>query len=893
MNRARIIFWMVLVLAVAAAAGAVAWHDHDRAMREDLVRKVSARAALLDAEMIQRMQGNATDLERPENPTVARRLRAMRSTDPDLRFAYFMRRLPDGSVIYLVDSELPESPDYSEPGHVYKEAEEDDALQRTLETGHPAIGGPSPDEYGVWVSAFAPMTTDEGRPTGDILGIDIDARHWNELLWMAALQTAGVVLFVLGVPLGAVEVLRHRYRVRLALSEVETRHQILIEQLPAVTYVAEPGWEGRWLFVCPQIEKLMGFAPEEWRAHPEFYRDSVHPEDREAVFSEELNAVAEGRTYLQEYRLVTRDGRTIWCRDEARALPAANGRSGLLQGVIFDITERKTAELELTRAKASAEEANRAKSEFLAMMSHEIRTPMNGVIGMTGILLETPLNTEQHEYVETIRSSGESLLEIINAILDFSKIESGKMELESQDFDVAQVVEEVVDLFGRPASAKGVDLLFCVDPTIPTRLRGDATRLRQVLSNLISNAIKFTEAGEIEVQVRAGQALKSSLGDGLELDFSVRDSGIGIPEEKMARLFQSFSQVDSSTSRRYGGTGLGLAISKRLAELMGGKMWVESKVGAGATFYFTIHALVPTASAVRATAIPSPEVIGRRVLVVDDSATNRRILLFHLHRWGIRTREAASGSEALKLLNSGEEFELCLLDMQMPGMTGLDMASVWRNRQAKSKLPFLFLTSIGHTELRRAVEAIGRSRMLYKPTKPAQLLSAMRELLQTEVENAPQLSMISAPTRAKMEVKPTILLAEDNVVNQAVAKQMLVKLGCRADVVANGAEALTALRQRSYDVVLMDVQMPELNGYEATERLRGMMLDDAQPWVIALTANALKGDREKCIAAGMDDYISKPVRLGELEQALERAVKALRSRGRLGNEPTEASIEAA
>jgi PAS domain S-box-containing protein len=889
MNRARIVLWAVLVTCVAAAAGIVTGKNRDREMREDLMRKVSARAALLDAGVIQRMQGNTTDLERPDYPMIAQRLRAMRGTDPDLRFAYFMRRLPDSSVIYLVDSELPDSPDYSEPGHIYKEAEEDEALQRTMQSGHPAVGGPSTDEYGIWVSAFAPMHTDDGLATGDILGIDIDARRWNELLWIAALQTGGVVLFVLGVPLGAMEVLRHRFRARLALSEVETRHQILIEQLPAVTYVAEPGSEGRWLFVSPQIEKLVGFTPEDWRAHPELYRDSVHPEDRESVFREELNAVAEGRTYLQEYRLVTRDGRTIWCRDEARALPAADGQRGRLQGVIFDITERKTAELELERAKASAEEANRAKSEFLAMMSHEIRTPMNGVIGMTGILLETPLTTEQHEYVETIRNSGESLLEIINAILDFSKIESGKMELEAQDFDVAQVVEEVVDLFGRTASAKSVDLLFCVDPAIPARLTGDATRLRQVLSNLISNAIKFTAAGEIEVQVEAGKALPSSLGDGMELCFSVRDSGIGIPEEKMARLFQSFSQVDSSTSRRYGGTGLGLAISKRLAELMGGRMWVESKEGLGATFHFTIHALTPTSPGVRAAVIPPPEIIGRRVLVVDDSATNRRILLFHLHRWGVRTCEAANGSEALKLLMAGEEFDLCLLDMQMPGMTGLDMASVWRHRRTQSTLPFLFLSSIGHTELRRAVEAIGRSRMLFKPNKPAQLLASMRELLHTKVEDAPQISLVSAPTRAKMDVKPTILLAEDNVVNQAVAKQMLVKLGCRADVVANGAEALTALRQRSYDVVLMDVQMPELNGYEATERLREMMLEDAQPWVIALTANALKGDREKCLAAGMNDYISKPVRLGELEQALERAVKALRSRGRLGNETAEAT----
>jgi len=422
---------------------------------------------------------------------------------------------------------------------------------------------------------------------------------------------------------------------------------------------------------------------------------------------------------------------------------------------------------------------------------------------------------------------------------------------------------------------------------------GDATRLRQVLSNLISNAIKFTAVGEIEIQVRMPEMSNASATEPLELAFSVRDSGIGISAEKMPLLFQSFSQVDSSTSRRYGGTGLGLVISKRLAEMMGGRMWVESEERVGTTFFFTIRVPAAIGPVSTVAALPPVDVAGRRVLVVDDSPTNRRILLFHLQRWGVQSRQVATGAEAIKALQSGEHYDLCLLDVQMPGMSGLDVASIWRHRHADSALPFLFLSSIGHTEMRHAIEAIGGTRLLFKPTKPAQLLEAMQELVGARKEEvAPQLLM-AAPTCKRIESAPTILLAEDNAVNQAVAKRMLQKLGCRADVVANGNEALAALQRRAYDVVLMDVQMPELNGCETTEKLRTMSLPGGQPWVIALTANALTGDRERCLAAGMNDYIPKPVRLADLEKGLQRAVEALRSGRPLSQEISETATAAA
>jgi PAS domain S-box-containing protein len=663
-----------------------------------------------------------------------------------------------------------------------------------------------------------------------------------------------------------------------ALQQEKHLFDLLMDYLPEKIYFKDP--EGRFTRINRSMALGFGCAePIDVYGKSDF--DFFTAEHAEQAFADE-RALLDQRIpmWSMEEKETWPDGRDTWVLTTKLPLRDPAGHIIGTFGISRDITERKRVEQELQAAKEQAEAANRAKSEFLANMSHEIRTPMNGVIGMTGLLLDTDLTPQQRECAETVRVSGEALLNVINDILDFSKIEAGKLQIEAFPFDLRQVIEEVEEMLAAGAEDRKLNLALEYPSVCPRHFLGDGSRIRQVLTNLVGNAVKFTEAGHVLTTVACSRVENGRA----HLRIAVQDTGPGIPADKLDCLFRKFSQVDGSTTRRHTGTGLGLAISRQLVELMGGAMGVESCLGKGSTFWFTLP--VPLDPNPVVEPLDTGDLSGLRVLVADDNGINRRILHEQVTSWGLRDSMAASGEEVLAALRhaqaEGDPFHILLLDYQMPGMDGMMVASAVRADPALQETVVILLTSAGYWKEMRHTKVNWLDACLTKPVRQSHLLNTLVLTWAKRIQRDPHSPGL--PPRDRREAPPElarfagvplrVLVVEDNPVNQKVAVRLLGRLGFRPDVAGNGLEAVQMYRSLRPDVIFMDCQMPELDGYEATRQIRRLQHPGERTAIIAMTAEALEGARETCLAAGMDDYISKPVKLADIAGALDACLAA-------------------
>ena len=689
-------------------------------------------------------------------------------------------------------------------------------------------------------------------------------------------------------------------------NESEQRFRLISETLPVGIFESDS--DGECLYTNTSWQEIFGLSLIESLTVD--WLEFLHPDDRESISEQWSQTLSNLKAFAKDCRIINSKGEERWIH--LRSSPVFSDTGIRYTGTVMDITDRKRTEEELKRAKDAAEAANIAKSEFLANMSHEIRTPMNGVIGMTNLLLSTDLRKEQREFTETIQKSADSLMTVINDILDFSKIEAGKLELEIIDFDLRVTLEEVVELMGLKAYEKGLEFAAVIHHEVPSLLRGDPGRLRQILINLAGNAVKFTHAGEVTLKA----VIEEEDPNRALIRFSVSDTGIGISEEKMDRLFKSFSQIDGSTSRKYGGTGLGLAISKQLTEFMGGSIGVDSKEGEGSTFWFT--AALEKQPDINDTLTVPEDFQKKRILIIDNNDVNRQVFREQLKSWGCRYGEAFTGAQAVDELRRAREmkdpFEIAIINMQVPGKEGEELGRQIKADPLLADTVLIKVSSMGTRGDAARLKNIGFAAYLTKPIKQSQLHDCLCATAgKYKVKDRPQDTAIitrhSLADDKKRRVR--ILLAEDDPTNQKVALNILKKFGYYADAVGNGQEALEALEKNIYDIVLMDIQMPVMDGYKATAQIRRMEHECLQAGsnekksgdasapgfayldhskripIIAMTAHAMKGDREKCIAAGMDDYTPKPINPQEVLEKIEKWTSAERN---VSGSETEAEV---
>jgi len=845
-------------------------------VRTYLARTAAGTAALIDGDQLKIFTSPDQDGS-PEYNRASRPLRVLLDTNPDFRFAY-VGVVHGNDMYFLLDGTRQGTfdeagrPNHSPP--MEKDEPSPGEMEVTRTQRLTVEKEPTATAWGMGIRAQAPIFARNGQMTGYV-GITVRADRYRELVRRVDVSAAlgvliaGALAFLNGVAIWRAQISR-----RLAMAaQAHTEDQLKRAQAFANLGTWYANLRTHTGSMSSELRQLLGDPVDSDRPLAA-YLAVTHPDDRSFVELMLADLRSGGGSRTLDHRFLV-DGAVKYVRAAVAARCDDRGRPLEMQGIVLDLTDLQVAALETLRAKEVAESANRAKSDFLANMSHEIRTPMNGVLGMTELLLDTQLDALQRDYAETIRDSGTSLLTVINDILDFSKVEAGKLELEQLDVDLRDTFEDVARLLSIQAHSKGLELTAQIDATLPDLVKGDAGRIRQILLNLAGNAIKFTTKGEVSLEIK----VLSTGEHGTTVRCEVRDTGIGIPADRLSSLFAPFMQVDTSTTRRFGGTGLGLSIVRRLVELMGGDTGVESIEGVGSVFWFTAH-FAPVLDSTQPH-YPAPASIqGLRILVVDDNATNRKVLMGQLLLCGVEPLAASSAQEALALMRraeaAGHPFDAALLDHLMPECDGADLGRTIVQDAALQSTRLVLLTSSGQRGDGQLFADIGFAGYLLKPVTQRDLTECLILVLANSahswhLQSQPMITRHALRAqRARTRTRNRILLAEDNLVNQKVALRLLEKLDYRVDVVADGLTAVAAWQTGKFDLIIMDCQMPQMDGYAATREIRRLEAGQRHIPIVALTAHAMKGDEQKCRAAGMDDYLSKPIDRVKLDLCLER-----------------------